>query len=87
MRTVNILGTGSYLPGKPIPNQVLERIFGTSEEWLSAQLGITSRPLATDMQTGRCSETNADMAADVVVMAGVEATKWLYGGVAFCWSV
>ncbi|MBI4588610.1 MAG: ketoacyl-ACP synthase III [Candidatus Rokubacteria bacterium] len=71
MRTAKIIGTGSYLPGEPIPNQALERVFGTGDEWLSAQLGIISRHWATDIRTGRCAETNSDMAAK----AGLDAVR------------
>jgi 3-oxoacyl-[acyl-carrier-protein] synthase III len=71
MRKVKIAGIGSRLPGEPIPNEALERIFGTADEWLTSQLGIKSRYWATDIETGRCRESNSDMAAK----AGLEAVR------------
>jgi 3-oxoacyl-[acyl-carrier-protein] synthase III len=73
MRKVKITGTGSYLPGEPIPNEALEPIFGTSDEWLTSQLGIRTRYWATDIQTGRATESNSDMAAKAGLQAVISA--------------
>lgn len=79
VKTVRIIGTGSYLPGNPIPNAELEAIFGTPDEWISKQLGIKQRYWATDPNTGLCTEKNSDMAAkaslDALQNAGIKANE------------
>lgn len=64
MTTVEIIGTGSYLPGEPISNEQLAAVFGRQVLWLSEMLGARTRHFAIDLETLalRPGETNASMA-------------------------
>jgi 3-oxoacyl-[acyl-carrier-protein] synthase-3 len=41
-----IIGTGSYLPKRILPNRELEKIVKTSDEWITTRTGIKSRRIA-----------------------------------------
>ena len=45
---VRIAGTGSYLPGKVLSNEDLERMVDTSDEWITSRTGIKERRIAAD---------------------------------------
>lgn len=51
-----IVGTGSYLPGRILTNQDLERMVKTSDEWIFTRTGIRRRHIAAD------SENSSDLA-------------------------
>ena len=40
LRTVSIIGTGSYVPDKVLSNADLSRIVDTSDEWITTRTGI-----------------------------------------------
>lgn len=66
MRVVKIVGTGSFLPGASIDNDLAERIFGTSDHYLSSLLGIKRRYWATDPHTFELKIFNSKMAAQAI---------------------
>ncbi|APR99401.1 3-oxoacyl-ACP synthase III family protein [Pajaroellobacter abortibovis] len=43
-----IIGTGSYLPGKPVKNQDLMKTMDTSDDWIVQRSGIRQRHFAPD---------------------------------------
>ncbi|MAV87320.1 MAG: 3-oxoacyl-ACP synthase [Rhodospirillaceae bacterium] len=51
-----IIGCGSYLPGNPITNHMLEEKIDTSDEWIKTRTGISQRHYAGD------DEFTSDMA-------------------------
>jgi 3-oxoacyl-[acyl-carrier-protein] synthase III len=51
MKNVVINGTGSYLPKRFITNQDLESNLDTSDEWILARTGISSRHIAAEHET------------------------------------
>src|SRR5919197_3829729 len=52
LRTVSIIGTGSYVPEKVLTNDDLSRIVDTSDEWITTRTGIKEpRITAKDEQT------------------------------------
>ena len=57
LRTVSIIGTGSYLPEKILTNADLSRIVNTSDDWITTRTGIKERRVAAK------EETTSDMAA------------------------
>ncbi len=52
-----------FLPGEPIPNAVLEEIFGSPDHAISNHLGVHQRHWATDLTTGALTMKNSEMAA------------------------
>jgi len=52
-----IVGTGSYLPERIMPNSELESLVETSDEWIQSRTGIKQRHIARD------DESTCDMAA------------------------
>jgi 3-oxoacyl-[acyl-carrier-protein] synthase III len=46
MSGTTILGSGRYLPGKPVTNQALARVMETSAEWIEQRTGIAQRHYA-----------------------------------------
>jgi 3-oxoacyl-[acyl-carrier-protein] synthase-3 len=61
--SVQILGTGSYLPGAPIDNATLERFVGPVPADVLEGIQVLQRHWIADPETGEHSESNADMAA------------------------
>src|SRR4029077_12760663 len=52
LRTVSIIGTGSYVPERILTNADLSRIVDTSDEWITTRTGIKERRVAAkDEQT------------------------------------
>ena len=43
-----IIGTGHYVPGKPITNDMLARVMDTSDEWIYKRSGIRQRHFAPE---------------------------------------
>ena len=46
MKSVGILGLGSYIPEKILTNQDMEKIVETSDEWITERTGIKERHIA-----------------------------------------
>src|SRR3954462_5834639 len=46
LRTVSIVGTGSYMPEKRLPNADLTGIVDTTDEWITTRTGIKERRIA-----------------------------------------
>jgi 3-oxoacyl-[acyl-carrier-protein] synthase-3 len=47
-RRAVIIGTGSSLPGRILPNSELEKMVDTSDEWIATRTGIRERRVATE---------------------------------------
>jgi 3-oxoacyl-[acyl-carrier-protein] synthase-3 len=43
-----IIGTGHYVPGPPVPNEALARVMDTSDEWIFKRSGIRQRHYAPE---------------------------------------
>src|SRR2546423_14907304 len=63
LRTVSIIGTGSYVPEKILTNADLSRIVDTSDDWITTRTGIKERRIA-----GK-DENTSDMAAKATLKA------------------
>jgi 3-oxoacyl-[acyl-carrier-protein] synthase-3 len=46
MSGITILGSGRYLPGRPVPNEALARVMDTSADWIHQRTGIQQRHFA-----------------------------------------
>jgi 3-oxoacyl-[acyl-carrier-protein] synthase-3 len=46
--SLNIVGTGSYLPGRPYTNHDLARVMDTTDEWIQQRTGISQRHYAPE---------------------------------------
>src|ERR1044072_1020652 len=68
LRTVSIIGTGSYVPEKVLTNEDLSRIVDTSDEWITTRTGIKERRIAAK------DEYTSDMAAKAALNA-IEQAK------------
>lgn len=51
VRSVKIIGTGSYIPDRVFTNEYLSKIVDTNPEWIYENLGIRERHIAADGQT------------------------------------
>jgi 3-oxoacyl-[acyl-carrier-protein] synthase III len=68
-----ILGTGSHLPARQLPNAELEKMVDTSDEWITTRTGIKCRRIAS-----RGEETSviaAKAGRQALEMAGVQAEE------------
>src|SRR5881628_2444813 len=68
LRTVSIIGTGSYVPEKILTNADLSRIVDTSDEWITTRTGIKERRIAAK------GEDTSDMATKAALKA-IEQSK------------
>src|SRR5438876_5895588 len=68
LRTVSIIGTGSYVPEKILTNADLSRMVDTSDEGITTRTGIKERRIAAK------DETTSDMAAEAALKA-IEQAK------------
>ena len=68
LRTVSIVGTGSYVPEKILTNEDLSRMVDTSDEWITTRTGIKERRMAAK------DENTSDMAAKAALNA-IEQAK------------
>jgi 3-oxoacyl-[acyl-carrier-protein] synthase-3 len=48
MKSVGIIGVGSYLPTNVVTNQDLEAVMDTTDEWIRSRTGIEERRIATE---------------------------------------
>src|SRR6476469_3897705 len=67
LRTVSIVGTGSYVPEKVITNDDLSRMVDTTDEWITTRTGIKERRIAAK------DECTSDMAARAALKAMEQA--------------
>src|SRR5438477_8000507 len=51
LRTVSIVGTGSYVPDKRLTNADLSEMVDTSDEWITTRTGIKERRIAAKDET------------------------------------
>ena len=63
LRTVSIIGTGSYVPEKILTNADLSRMVNTSDDWITTRTGIKERRIA-----GK-EENTSDMATKAALKA------------------
>src|SRR5438477_2242743 len=63
LRTVSIIGTGSYVPEKILTNEDLSRIVDTTDEWITTRTGIKERRVAAK------DEHTSDMATKASLKA------------------
>src|SRR5438093_3487287 len=68
LRTVSIVGTGSYVPEKVLTNADLSRMVDTSDEWITTRTGIKERRIAAR------DEYTSDMATKAALNA-IEQAK------------
>src|SRR5438067_8574392 len=68
LRTVSIIGTGSYVPEKILSNEDLSRMVDTSDDWITTRTGIKERRVAAK------DENTSDMAAKAALNA-IEQAK------------
>ena len=69
MPAVEIAGSGTFLPGEPVGNDVVEELFGSPDHYLSELLGMRSRYWATDPKTFEPRYRNSEMAAAAATKA------------------
>lgn len=67
MRSVGILGLGSYVPEKTLTNFDLEKMVDTSDEWITERTGIKQRHIAAD------NEATSDMSLKAAEKALADA--------------
>lgn len=67
MRSVGILGLGSYVPEKTLTNFDLEKMVDTSDEWITERTGIKQRHIAAD------DEATSDMSLKAAEKALADA--------------
>ncbi|PSL02365.1 3-oxoacyl-[acyl-carrier-protein] synthase-3 [Haloactinopolyspora alba] len=75
-RRATIAGTGSYLPGEPIGNDVIEALAGALPDEVAGDISIDSRHWIIDPETGAHHHRNTDLAVGAgraaLADAGVE---------------
>ncbi len=70
MKTARVIGTGSYLPERIMPNAELEATLDTTDEWIVARTGIRQRHVAApDEMTSDLAEQAARRA---IQAAGIQ---------------
>lgn len=67
MRSVGIVGLGSYVPEKTLTNFDLEKMVDTSDEWITERTGIKQRHIAAD------DEATSDMSLKAAEKALADA--------------
>ncbi|MFV0414799.1 MAG: beta-ketoacyl-ACP synthase III [Chthoniobacterales bacterium] len=73
IRTVSIVGTGSYLPERVMTNADLEKIVDTSDDWITSRTGISERRIADENETTSTMAAKAGAAA--LEQAGIQADE------------
>jgi len=71
MRRSVLIGTGSALPVRAVPNAELAKQVDTTDEWIVERTGIRNRYIASDSETTSSLATDAARAA--LAAAGVDA--------------
>jgi len=67
VRTVSIVGTGSYVPERVLTNADLSKMVNTTDEWITSRTGIQTRRIAAK------DEYTSDMAARAALAAMEQA--------------
>ncbi|MGA2925169.1 MAG: 3-oxoacyl-ACP synthase III family protein [Solirubrobacteraceae bacterium] len=79
MKQVQMVATGSYLPGDPITNEELEQFAGGLPDDVLEGLQVKTRHWIADPLTGEQSETNSEMATkatrQALELAGIEPAE------------
>jgi len=73
LRTVSIIGTGSYVPEKVITNADLAKIVETSDEWIVTRTGMKERHMARPDEAA--SDMGAAAARKALESAGITADQ------------
>jgi 3-oxoacyl-[acyl-carrier-protein] synthase-3 len=68
-----IIGTGSYLPEKILNNRDLEKMFETTDEWITTRTGIKERHIASTHQY--TSDLAVEAAKKAIEASGINANK------------
>lgn len=71
MNGIKIIGVGKFLPGMPITNLDMEKIFGIREDWIEEVIGTKTRYFATDLYQKKIEYH----LADISVKAATEAIE------------
>lgn len=72
MKGIEIVSTGSYIPGEPIPNDRFTEIVETSDEWIVTRTGIKARHFSNGEPTWYMG---AEAAKNALEMAGISAKE------------
>lgn len=51
MKEVRIIGVGTFLPGEPVSNAKLEKVFSIRADWVDAMIGTNFRHFVVDLDT------------------------------------
>ncbi|MDZ4200012.1 MAG: beta-ketoacyl-ACP synthase III [Kiritimatiellia bacterium] len=73
LRTVSIVGTGSYLPSRILTNHDLAGMVDTSDEWIVTRTGMKERRLAAESEA--TSDLGAEAARRALMNAGIRADE------------
>ena len=68
-----IIGTGSYLPEKILNNRDLEKMFETTDEWITTRTGIKERHIASTHQY--TSDLAVEASKKAIEASGINANK------------
>ena len=68
-----ITGTGSYLPEKILSNHDLEKMFETTDEWITSRTGIKQRHIASAHQY--TSDLAVEASKQAIEASGIDAKK------------
>lgn len=70
--SIQILGTGSYVPAKTVSNDDLAKIVETSDEWITQRVGVRTRHISTEKSAAEMGAKAAQRALDA---AGIRAEQ------------
>ncbi|HWR38669.1 MAG TPA: beta-ketoacyl-ACP synthase III [Patescibacteria group bacterium] len=73
VKSVGIIGLGTYVPEKILTNKDLEKIVDTTDEWIVERTGIRERRIASDTEATSDLATRA--AQNALADAGVSASE------------
>src|SRR5208282_1283050 len=68
-----IIGTGHYVPGRPITNDDLTRVMDTDDEWIFKRSGIRQRHFAPE--GSGCSDLAVEASRQAMEAAGVSPSE------------
>lgn len=68
-KKVTISGLGSFLPGNPVENQHLSRVFNVNEEWIEYFIGNKRRHFAIDLDSHEIMYTLAEICTNAALNA------------------
>jgi 3-oxoacyl-[acyl-carrier-protein] synthase-3 len=68
-----IIGTGSYLPEKVLSNHDLEKMFETTDEWITTRTGIKERHIVSAHQY--TSDLAVEASKKAIEASGIDASK------------